>query len=222
MGMVADTCLARSGMDVNDLFFGNALDASSRLNDLEQFRDYLDGFLKREEVYFREEAHPDLEIEFLPLFSATFPPILHSSLVVSSVMLIELELRAFAEALREHLDLSLPMSDLQGSLLERFRKYAVALANLDLHFDGELWADVVGIVEIRNCLVHNYGSLDRFSRRSVVEDFIRRHSVPTVQDDIIKVGDSTSAKVLQVTSSFFDTIYEAAMRRFPGKHTWPP
>jgi len=209
-------------MDLNDLFFGNALDASSRLNDLEQFRDYLDGFLKREKVYFREEAHPDLEHEFLPLFSATFPPILHSSLVVSSVMLIELELRAFAEALRQHLGLPLSMSELQGSLLERFREYAGALAGLDLQFGGDQWADVVGIFEIRNCLVHNYGSFDRFSRRSVIEDFIRRHSVPTVQDDIIKVDDSTSAKVLQVASGFFDTIYEAALCRFPGRHNWPP
>lgn len=208
-------------MDLNELFFGNALDASSRLNDLQEFRDYLDGFLKREEVYFREEAHPDLELEFLPLFSATFPSILHSSLVVSSVMLIELELRAFAEALREHLVLPLSMSDLQGSLLERFRKYVGALAGLDLQFQGDQWADVVGIFEIRNCLVHNYGSLDRFSRRSVVEDFIRRHDLPTVQNDIIKVDDSTSAKVLQVASGFFDTIYEAALLRFPGQHKWP-
>lgn len=209
-------------MDVNDLFFGNALDASTRLNDLEQFREYLDGFLKREEVYFREEAHPDLELGFLPLFSATFPPILHSSLVVSSVMLIELELQAFAEALREHLALPLPMSDLQGSLLQRFRKYAGPLAGLDFQFRSDQWADVVGIIEIRNCLVHNYGSLDRFSRRSMVKDFIRRHGVPMVQNGIIKVDNSTSGKVLQVASAFFDTIYGAALRRFPGQHKWPP
>lgn len=109
-------------MDPNEIFYGNALDASSRLNDLEQFSDYIDGYLQREQNYFRKEAHPDLEREFLPLFSATFPPILHSSLVVSSVMLIELEIRGYCEALREHLSLPLAMSDLHGSLLDRFRK----------------------------------------------------------------------------------------------------
>jgi hypothetical protein len=209
-------------MDVNDLFYGNALDASSRLSDLEQFRDYIDGYLQREQEYFREEAHPDLEREFLPLFSATFPPILHSSLVVSSVMLVELEVRGFSEALREHLSLPLSMADLQGSLLDRFRKYAGLLAGLDFQPNGDQWADVVGVFEIRNCLVHSYGSLDRFSRRSVVEEFVRRHGNPNIDRDIVKVDGTTSAKVLSIASGFFDMIYEAALRRFPGRYKWPP
>lgn len=208
-------------MNVNDFFFGNALDASGRLGDLEQFSDYIDGYLRKEQEYFREEAHPDVEREFLPLFSATFPPILHSSLVVSSVMLVELELRGFSEALREHLSLPLAMSDLQGSLLERFRKYALQLAGLDLQMTDDAWADVVGIFEIRNCLVHSYGSLDRFSRRSLVEAFHRRHGSPTIDGDIIQIDNTTSSKVLKVASVFFDAIYGSALRRFPGQHKWP-
>jgi len=208
-------------MNASDLFISNALDASGRLYDLEQFREYVDHFLNREAVFYRKEAHTDLQIEFLPLFSATFPPILHSSLIVSSVMLIELELRAFAEALREQLKLPLSMSDLQGSLLERFRKYASSLAALDIQYHDGQWNDLVGIFEIRNCLVHNYGSLDRFSRRSVVEDFIRRHSLPSVHKDIVQADESISALVLRIASSFFDTIYEAASHRFPAHHDWP-
>jgi hypothetical protein len=207
-------------MDVNDLFYGNALDASSRLGDLEQFSDYVDAYLQREQEYFREEAHPDVEREFLPLFSATFPPILHSSLV-SSVMLVELELRGFSEALREHLSLPLSMSDLQGSLLERFRKYAALLAGLDLQTRDDSWADVVGIFEIRNCLVHSYGSLDRFTRRSIIEEFSRRHGTPKVDGNILKVDGATSSKVLSIASGLFDMIYGAALCRFPGQHNWP-
>lgn len=209
-------------MGPNEIFFDNALDASRRLNDLEQFSAYVNGYLEHEQRYFREDAHPDVEREFLPLFSATFPPILHSSLVVSSVMLMELELRGFSEALREHLALPLSMSDLQGSLLDRFRKYAGTLAGLELQLYGDLWDDVVGVFEIRNCLVHNYGSLDRFSRRSIIEAFARRNGGPTVASETIKVQGTTSSTVLCVASNLFDMIYEAALRRFPGKHTWPP
>lgn len=184
-------------MDPHEHFYGNALDASSRLNDLEQFSEYVDGYLRREQEYFRE-AHTDLEIEFLPLFSATFPPILHSSLVVSSVMLIELELRGFSEALRDHLTLPLAMSDLQGSLLDRFRKYAGRLAGLDFQPRGDQWSDVVGVFEIRNCLVHNYGSLCRFSRRPIIEEFARRHDNPKSDGDTIVIDGTTSSKVLKM------------------------
>jgi len=208
-------------MSATEQFYDNALDASGRISDLEQFREHMEGFLSRERTYFQEEAHPDLESQFLPLFSATFPPILHSSLVVSSVMLIELELRAFADALQKHLSLPLSMSDLQGSLLERFRKYAVSLAGLEMSPQDGQWADVVGVFEIRNCLVHNYGSLDRFSRRAIVEGFAQRHGVPALENDIIKPDDATSAIVLKIASSFFDIIYEAALHRFPGPHNWP-
>ena len=137
-------------MDLNDFFFENALDASRRVHDLEQFRDYLDGFLKGEEVFFRDEAHPDLAREFEPLFSATFPPILHSSLVILSVMLVELEMRAVASALKQHLGLPLAMSDLQGSLLDRFRKFTAALAGFDWQACDDIWIEISGVFEVRN------------------------------------------------------------------------
>lgn len=41
--------------------------ASSRLY---KYRRYTQAYLNRDRDYFRDEAHPDLEIEFLPLFKA--------------------------------------------------------------------------------------------------------------------------------------------------------
>jgi hypothetical protein len=85
--------------DSTSIFFANYLDATSRLNDLEQFREHAEGFLRREREYFEEEAHPDLEREFLPLFTQTFPPILHSSIILSTTIFLEQELRGFSNAL---------------------------------------------------------------------------------------------------------------------------
>jgi hypothetical protein len=208
-------------MDPNELFFDNALDASQRLGDLAEFRQYVDGYLQGEAAFFRDEAHPDVEREFLPMFSATFPPILHSALVISSVMLVELELRQFANALREQLSLLLSLADLQGSLLERFQKYARLIAGVDLQFRDEQWSDVVGIFEIRNCLVHNFASLDGFGRRSVIEAFIKRNSLPIVDGSVLRVDFATSSKVLDIASEFFDSIYAAALHRFEGPRKWP-
>jgi hypothetical protein len=209
-------------MEPNELFYGNALEASSRLCDLEQFYEYLDNYLKREEIFFKEEAHVDLEIEFLPLFANTFPPLLYSSIIISSVMLVELELRGFSDTLKEYLSLPIGISDLQGSLFDRFRKYAGALARLDMEFSASYWDDISGIYEIRNCLVHNYGSLERFSKRATIESFARKHDTPLIQNNAIHIKDSTALKSLQIVSMFFDNLYGSALRKFSGKYTWPP
>lgn len=77
----------------HQIFFSNSLDSSSRLLELEQFFEYMGGYLGREKQFFEEEAHVDLRIEFLPLFAETFPPILHSSLLISTAILLEQEMR---------------------------------------------------------------------------------------------------------------------------------
>ncbi|MBI5278244.1 MAG: hypothetical protein HY854_17480 [Burkholderiales bacterium] len=88
------------------------MDATSRLNDLEQFREHAEGFLRREREYFEEDAHPDLEREFLPLFTQTFPPILHSSIILSTTIFLEQELRGFSNALMAVLGLKIRFNDL--------------------------------------------------------------------------------------------------------------
>ncbi len=202
----------------NSLFFGNYLDASERLHEIEQFREYVDILLKKEKQYFEEEAHPDVEMEFLPLFAETFPPILHSSLIISCVILVELELKGFSQTLKDKLNLKLSIGDLSGSLLERFKKYITRVAGLDIKLDEDIWKDIIGVFEIRNCLVHHYGSLERFSRRSVIKDFVTRHNTPIIEENVLKFDENTSQKILDITSEFFETIYAIALEHFPGKY----
>ncbi|HEV8391753.1 MAG TPA: hypothetical protein VGQ35_18015, partial [Dongiaceae bacterium] len=148
----------------HDLFFHNWLDSSSRIHDLERFLEFMDGFLLNEQTYFREEAHVDLEIEFLPLFAGTFPPILHSSLVISIATLLEQEMRGYTKTLLLAIRSDLKFGDLSGSVLERFRIVAAKLAKLPVDPPNVAWEDIVAVFEIRNCLVHSSGSLLEFPR----------------------------------------------------------
>jgi hypothetical protein len=125
-------------LDSTSIFFGNCLDATPRLNDLEQFREHSEGFLRREREYFEEEAHPDLEREFLPLFAQTFPPILHSSIILTTTIFLEQELRGFANALILAQGLKVRFNDLSGSVVERFRTLTTKIAEIEFDGDGPL------------------------------------------------------------------------------------
>lgn len=199
--------------------FGNLVDSTSRLGELETFAEYVQGFLTREQKYLEEEAHPDLESEFLPLFADTFPPILHSSLIISTATLLELEMRGYCEALRGALGLDLKVSEIAGSMLDRFRTYTTKVARLPFDLVRVRWEDAVGLFEIRNCLVHAGGNLRLFQRASVIRAFSSRHGTPVCNEDQMLVDSETSTAVLAIASDFLEEIYDVAIVRFPGHYS---
>jgi len=205
-------------LDPNLLFFGNLVDGSSRLDDLERFREHVDAFLLRETKHLEEEAHPVPEVESLPLFAEAFPPILHSSVIISSVILLEQEMRGYSVALLDAIASDLKFNDLSGSVLERFKTVVTKVAKLPLDTKDLTWEDVVGVFEIRNCLVHAGGSLTDFSRASTVKAFSGRHGTPDCSGDMLTIDTCTSKVTLKIASAFLEGIYDVALRAFPGHY----
>lgn len=206
-----------TSIDPNLLFFGNSVDASSRLSDLEQFREYLDGYL-RTESEFMHGLHSDLDIDMVPLFAETFPPILHSAVITSTVALVELEIRGYCDALRSSLGLTLKMGDLSGSLLERFWRYCAKVVGLQLDPTRLRWPDVGGLFELRNCLVHAGGALTDFQGAAAVRTFARNHGTPEIQGDTVTIDSRTSIATLAIAADFLDGIFDLALARFPGQY----
>ncbi len=204
-------------LDPNVLFFGNSVDASLRLNDLEQFREYMDILLARESDFFRE-AHTDLEIEFLPLFAETFPPILHSSVIISTAILLEQEMRGYSVALLDAMECKLKFNDLSGSILDRFVTVATKIVNLELELNNVTWQDIVGVFEIRNCLVHAGAQLVDFPKASTIRAFAARHGTPGCSGDALEIDSSTSKIVLEVASVFLKDVYDSALALFPKEN----
>lgn len=207
-----------TGNDTNGLFFDNALDASSKILELEQFMEYVGGFLSNEAKYFDEEAHPDMTHEFLPLFAETLPPILDASVIISACTLLEQEMRGFATALLAALGSELKLGDFSGSIVERFRVVAMKLAKLPLDDSPTPWHDVVGVFEIRNCLIHSGGDLSAFQKASTIRAFSTRHTTPVCTDGRIRVNRNTSTTVVRIASDFLHDTYNLALKRFPGQH----
>jgi hypothetical protein len=205
--------------EAHDLLWTKYLDASSRLHDLERYLEHTQSYLHREQTYFRDEAHPDLEIEFLPLYRDTFPPILHASVIVSVAMLLEQEVRELAAAFIAAVDLKVKFNDLAGSVLDRFRTLATKVAGLIIEDYRFQWADLVGLFELRNCIVHSQGMLSDFQRSAVVSTFASKHEPSLLIDGQAVPTDKTSEVAVRIASRFLLVAYASALQHCPGPNT---
>jgi hypothetical protein len=167
----------------------------------------------------RDEEHPDLEIEFLPLYRDTFPQIVHASVIVSVAMLLEQEVRERAESLIAALDLKAKFDDLAGSVLDRFRTLAAKVIGLTFEDTRFQWADLVGLFELRNCIVHSQGVLSDFQRSAVVSTFASKHEPPLLVDGRAVPTDKTAEIAVRIASRFLFADYASALQCCPGPNT---
>lgn len=207
-----------ANIDPNLLFFGNWVDASSRIEDIEKFLEHTDSAFQRELKWLDEEGHVDLDIEFVPLFAETLPPILYMSVVIAAASVLEQELRGISHALRETLKLPLSFNDISGSAIERFRKYAIGLAGLPVNLQEPEWQDILAVYEIRNCLVHAGGDLRAFAKADAIRSFAQRRQLTMCQDHQLTLEDKTVKTITRVIYSFLEEVYEAALVKFPGHY----
>ncbi len=207
-----------TNIDPNLLFFGNWVDASSRIEDIEKFLQQTASAYQRELAWLEEEGHVDPDIEFVPLFAETLPPILYMSVVIAAASVLEQELRGISQALRDTLKLPLSFNDIAGSLIERFRKYAVGLAGLPVGLQESDWQDILAVYEIRNCLVHAGGDLHAFAKADVIRAFAQRRQLAMCRDERIELEDATAKTIARVIYAFLEGVYEAALVKFPGHY----
>jgi hypothetical protein len=205
-------------IDPNLLFFGNWVDASSRIEDIEKFLEQTGCAYQRELKWLEEEGHVDLDIEFVPLFAETLPPILYTSVVIAAASVLEQELRGICQALREALKLPVSFNDITGSLIERFRKYSVNLAGLPIDLQESAWQDILAVYEIRNCLVHAGGDLSAFARAEVIRAFAQRRELTLCPDNRLELNGATAQAIARVIYAFLEAVYGAALAKFPGHY----
>ncbi len=205
-------------IDPNLLFFGNWVDASCRIEDIENFLEQTSSAYQRELTWLEEEGHVDLDIEFVPLFAETLPPILYMSVVIAATSLLEQELRGISQALRKTLELPLSFNDIAGSLIERFRKYAIGLAGLPVNLQQSDWQDILAVYEIRNCLVHAGGDLGAFAKADVIRTFAQRRQLTVCRDERLELEKATAEAIARVIFVFLEAVYDAALVKFPGHY----
>lgn len=109
----------------------------------------------------------------------------------------------------------LKVGDLAGSILERFRSATSKVANLSFDPQKSSWEEVIGLFEVRNCLVHAGGNLAEFSKASVIRAFASRHAAPKILNEIMLIDSDMSKLALAIASAFLNEIYRVALETFP-------
>jgi hypothetical protein len=188
-------------------FFGHLVSSTCDLEDLEQFRNYMNGFLPCKPTDDKDKARSESE--------ETFRPILHSSIIISTVVLLEREMRDYSTALLDAIESDLRFNDLSGSVPDRFMTVVTKIAKLPLNLTNVGWEDVNGLFEIRNCLVHAGGYLPESSKASTIRVFAARHGTPDCSEGTLDIDALTSEVALQVASVFLEGIYDSALAAFP-------
>jgi len=193
----------------------NCFDMDRRWAELDSYVDSVNKFLLQSQRRLNAKYSKGESPFNGGLFAEPYPNLLHSSILILAVTIIEQETRGYARALKTALSLDLALNDLSGSWLERFKKYAVRLAGMDFGLSELQWQDTQDIVEIRNCVVHTGGCLDGFSRAQQVRLFATRHDTPIIVDNRLLFSHDTSIVMLGVGGAFLGSIYDAAANRFP-------
>jgi len=210
-------------IDPHTQFFGNMVDASLEFDLLTEYVLNMTKTIQAAQAKCRSEAvnrRPSLQAiaeDDSDLFAEQFPRLLHVGTIISTIIFLEQVLNDFAGNLQKIEKLNLALRDLNGPLIERFRKYCVHIAKLPFSISDQDWESLRGVLEIRNCLTHSDGMLAEFQKASTIRAFIRHHNTPRIEEERLVVDEQTSLKVLKIVKAFTDGIHEAALRKYPNQ-----
>lgn len=210
-------------MITSERLFEMAQQMDARWAELDFYRQEVENLLEKAHGAVGTKLAESLALHGNAGYDDLMPEILHSTVWVFTTSFLEVELCRFAKALGDALRLRVEFGDLRGTWYERFRKY-VELAELPLDAADDDWDDVRGIVEVRNCLVHNAGQLLGFPRRSIIEALCSRHSRLTIRDGALQLTSASSIVVMGVGGAFLGHSYDAAYEMLcarEGRQAWP-
>jgi hypothetical protein len=202
-------------------FFGGLVSASVELDVLREYIHHMDKSIVDATAACQTSVQavaPSLQSivqDKSDLLAEPFPRLLHTGVIISTVILLEQELDSFAHSLQKVQGLKLCLGDLRGSLVERFKKYCLCVARLPFPVSDSNWQDLRGVLEIRNCLVHNDGLLEGFEKAPTVKAFMTRHGTPHAEGGRLCVAADTSLKVIDVVKLFIESIHKGALQKYP-------
>jgi hypothetical protein len=203
--------------DNNVLFFGNFIDADLKFADMQDYLNDIDKFIDRKKRYKAKKISDNIFKDILPkMFAESFSSILFDSVLISTWVFMEAELKGYCNAMREAMGINLTYSDLKGSAIERFRIYTAKVLKLDLRLGDNNWEDLKAINEIRNSLVHRDGTV---GNKRLVNNFIKRNKLHgLLSKDKISLEKGNLIIIIMLCRLFVERIYVIALEKFPGHY----
>jgi len=204
-------------------FFGNLTEIDYQLQEIKDFLKEFQKYIEVTNVHLKEGKFIGYDQETLESMKVNFEyshgDILRKSTIISLYIMLELELGKFCQIFKKHSKSKLSLGDFKGDILEGFKKYAVKVMNLNFDFNSQVWQYIVGIHELRNCLVHNGGVIEDYNKKAVIEDFVRRNLKFDVRDERwLEITFAGCDEAIDKVDEFFNEITGLAFILYPGHY----
>ena len=144
-----------------------------------------------------------------------FPDITRKSFLVTLLIALDDQFKTFCEILRKANGQRLKWSDLKGSPLERFIVYGEKVSGLSSIYDESIRQKLVGLIEVRNCIIHNNSSIEGFGKRQVIESFSNQVEGVIIQGDFISLDLAACNSCADIVLQFMERAYDSALAVFP-------
>jgi len=140
-----------------------------------------------------------------------FPRILRNSFLVTLHSVLENELAWMCESLRRKKGISTSWHDRKkGSVLKRLKHYISTECGLDFP-TGQSWVEINSYTAIRNCIVHNAGSVTGFSKEKELRDYCSKHRgvIDIDKDGNLELSKEFCRQAVCTLQVFFKDLYDS-------------
>ena len=189
--------------DPNLFFFGHSCDLVCHIQDLKLV------LKTTEKMEFEEHS------EYEGLISDIFPDITRKSFIISLLITLENEFKAFCGLLKEIEGHSLKWNELRGSALDRFICYCEKLSNLNVVKDDAKRQLIAGLIETRNCIVHNNSSIEFFGKAGEVVQFANSVTGISIENSYLTFSYEACLTCADIMLSFMQDAYDVAIEKYP-------
>lgn len=205
--------------------FGNYVDTSSNLEELKGFVEEIQKYIQISRVHLEGQNHgySELKSQNMKLkYELSYPEILRRSTIISTAIILENSLDIYCNHYKRYNKCLLGAKELKGDLLGRFKVYSQKVINLDFNFSSKMWQNINSIYELRNCFVHNNGSLTNFGRSNVIKEFVKNHTQFKINGslaegyEILETTFDGCIYCIELVDEFFLELSYLAFEHFPG------
>lgn len=187
-------------------FFGNLLDLGCLIQDLRLV------LIKTEEIQFPDH---EFSADGEALIADIHPDITRKGHIVTLLIALDDQFKIFCQILKDATGQRLKWNDLRGSALERFIGYSEKACGLKSVVDSETRQLLAGLIEVRNCIVHNNSSTDGFSKSKAIEDFAGTIQGLNIDNGYIILTAEACNTCTDIVVQFMEQAYHSALEVYP-------
>nr|WP_295924652.1 hypothetical protein [uncultured Dyadobacter sp.] len=206
-------------------FYGNLCDLDQRIQDLKGYYGEINQLIESKKAtlaLIQVGYHQNTELYNRKLlFENIVEANLRSSVIVSLVTLLEVELQRICNAFKKSLSLKISHSDFKGTIIDQFKLYLTKVVMINYNFGTTEFESIREIIELRNCLVHYEGVIEdfygrKFDRVKTLKDLNRKFSsIQVIDDEYVYLDKEASLNCINVVEEFLRHIYLTILKFFP-------